>query len=457
LHRLRATETRDVYYKEPSFIGFGGIIVRKVERADRQRRAVIAMGILLACCRCVWALNPSLSINRYAHTAWTARESFFKGAINAIAQTPDGYLGTQFGLLRFDGLRSVPWQPPAGEHLPSSFIQSLLATRDGRLWIGTAKGLASWKNGKLTQYPELAGQGVLALLEDHGETVWAGVSATPIGRLCAIRRGSVQCFGQDGSLGREVKSLFEDRRGNLWAVAETGLWQWNPGPPKLYRLSSPAPEIHALIEGDNGALLVSTRGRIIQLVHVKAEAYPLPGAGPQFNPFHLLQDRDGGFWIGTRDRGLLHMHQGRTDLFAQSDGLSGDHINTLFEDREGNIWVVTVNGLDRFRDFAAATISVSQGLSNADAVSVLAARDGSVWIGTRDDLNRWNDGQSTIYRKGSSGLPDDGLQSLFQDDRGRIWAFTGQGLAYLKGATFVAVTTVRGGRVHFITGDKAVV
>ena len=92
---------------------------------------------------CASALNPSLDINQYAHTAWKIRDGFFKGAISSIAQTPDGYLwlGTEFGLLRFDGVRSVPWQPPAGEHLPSSYIRSLLAARDGRLWIGTVKGL----------------------------------------------------------------------------------------------------------------------------------------------------------------------------------------------------------------------------------------------------------------------------------------------------------------------------
>src|ERR1700734_1352476 len=84
--------------------------------------------ILLACCPCAFALNPSLDINQYAHTAWTIREGFFTGAINAITQTPDGYLwlGTEFGLLRFDGLQRVPWQPPAGEQLPSSNIRSLL-------------------------------------------------------------------------------------------------------------------------------------------------------------------------------------------------------------------------------------------------------------------------------------------------------------------------------------------
>src|SRR6202162_2040745 len=96
-----------------------------------ERRAGIGLGILLACCPCASALNPSLDTNQYAHTAWTVRDGFFKGAIQAIAQTPDGYLwlGTEFGLLRFDGVRSVPWAPPASEHLPSSDIRSLLGAR----------------------------------------------------------------------------------------------------------------------------------------------------------------------------------------------------------------------------------------------------------------------------------------------------------------------------------------
>src|SRR5271170_5059353 len=121
-----------------------GFIIGRMER-----RAGIAFGILLACCPCAVALNPSLDINQYAHTAWTIREGFFKGVIYAIAQTPDGYLwlGTEFGLLRFDGVRSVSWQPPTGGPLPSGRIRSLLAARDGTLWIGTEEGLASWKDG----------------------------------------------------------------------------------------------------------------------------------------------------------------------------------------------------------------------------------------------------------------------------------------------------------------------
>ena len=78
-------------------------------KAFRQTRVAIALGILLACCPCAFALAPSLDINQYAHTAWKVREGFSKGVISSIAQTPDGYLwlGTEFGLLRFDGVRSV--------------------------------------------------------------------------------------------------------------------------------------------------------------------------------------------------------------------------------------------------------------------------------------------------------------------------------------------------------------
>jgi len=435
----------------------------RVERAHKQRRpkacstrrrAVVGLGILLACCPCASALNPSLEINQYAHTAWTVREGFFKGIIFSIAQTPDGYLwlGTEFGLLRFDGIRSVPWQHPAGEGLPGTLIRSLLATRDGRLWIGTPEGLASLKDGKLTHYPELAGQAVGSLLEDREGTVWAGGYRVSAGSLCAIQSGRARCYGEDGSFGRDVRPLYEDRRGNLWVGGETGLWRWKPGPPERY----PMPDrVGTLIEGDNGALLIQMQSGIRRFVEGRAEAYRLPGDGRQFNPNKLLRDRIGGLWIGTPDRGLLHVHGGRTDMFARSDGLSGDFIYSLFEDREGNIWVATHDGLDRFREFAVPTISVKQGLSNAWVGSVLAARDGGVWLGTLDGLNRWHDGQISIYRKRSGGLPDDTVRSLFQDDHGRIWVSTGRGIAYFENGHFIPVSGVPEGTVHSIAGDSA--
>jgi len=258
---------------------------------------VVFAAFAMACCPCASALNAALDISQYAHNAWTVRAGFFQTAGHAIAQTPDGYLwlGTESGLLRFDGIQAVPWQAPSGANLPDGNIRSLLATRDGRLWIGTAKGLASWKYGKLTQYPELAEQGIVSLLEDREGTVWAGGTAYPSGgRLCAVHGGSAECYGEDGRFGDTVSRLYEDSRGNLWAGSGTGLWRWKPGPAKRY----PMPDTpRGLTEGDDNKLLIAMPGGIRQLVDGKAEPFPLPGASRQFKTMRMLRDRDGGLWI----------------------------------------------------------------------------------------------------------------------------------------------------------------
>src|SRR5271157_4085722 len=100
-----------------------------------QTRAGVWLSILLASSVRAFALDPSLDVSQYAHTAWKIREGFTKGTIFSMAQTPDGYLwlGTEFGLVRFDGVQAIPWQPPVGEQLPSNWINALLVARDGTL------------------------------------------------------------------------------------------------------------------------------------------------------------------------------------------------------------------------------------------------------------------------------------------------------------------------------------
>src|SRR5271166_64122 len=414
----------------------------------------------------VLALDPSLEVSQYAHTAWAARDGSFLGSIYAIAQTPDGYLwlASEFGLLRFDGVHAVHWHPPEGQQLPQK-PYSLLVTHDGTLWIGTYAGLASWNGAQLTRYPEVGEKFVTSLLEDREGTVWAGIlggsPGTPTGRLCAIRNGRAQCYGEDGAFGSFVWSLCEDRSGALWAGAESGLWRWKPGPPKRYPM--PGTRIDDMSTADDGRLLVGVRGAgLKQFTGDKLESYPIRDAANRnkllsdsdVDSNKLLRDRDGGLWIGTHELGLIHIHSGRTDIFTKSNGLSGNIICSLFEDREGNIWVATTGGLERFRDLTATTISAEQGLSSDHTSSVLAATDGSIWMASHDGLTEWKNGRTTIFRK-ANGLPDNATQSLFQDDSGRIWVSTGHGLAYLKDGRFVAVNALPGGKVHYIAGDKA--
>ena len=464
---------------------------RRLQRSRKRAYVAMFLGMLMQCGLCAFALNPTLDVNQYAHTAWRVSEGFSKGVIWSVAQTPDGYLwlGTDFGLLRFDGVRAAPWEPP--ERLPSSDVRVLRVGRDGRLWIGTVAGVASWKDGKLTLYPELNAHVVESLLEDHEGTIWVGGWASSEGRLCSIRANKTQCVGEDGRFGNAVTALCEDSRGNLWAGTMSGLWLWTSAPPKLYPMPYPAQRIHALMESDDGGMLVAKSSGITKLRNGNAETYPLP-VGPAFQPNRLMQDRDGGLWIGAAvDEGLVHIHHGVIDVFAPGDGLSGGSITSLFEDREGNVWVATVDGLDRFREFAVTNISVPQGLSSRGVSSVMVARDGSVWLGTSDGLNRLSNGQVTIYRNrrlqgvrpisgrngelvgktstqnGShyprgravreltdTGLPDNLVDSILEDHSGHIWVATRSGIAVRENDHFLPVRSIPYGTVFSIVEDR---
>src|SRR6266850_3421976 len=123
--------------------------------------------------RVTFALEATHSISQYGHTMWTLQEGALPGVPMDMAQTTDGYLwvGTVAGLVRFDGVRFVPFAPPKDEELLNSRVVSLRAARDGSLWIGTRADLEHWQNGHLIHYPDAHGT-IMSILEDPGGKIW---------------------------------------------------------------------------------------------------------------------------------------------------------------------------------------------------------------------------------------------------------------------------------------------
>src|SRR4030095_1360460 len=119
------------------------------------------------------AIDPYRRISQYGHSAWRMQDGLFNGSPNVITQTMDGYLwiGTQSGLVRFDGVRFVPGPTATGLPVPDTKITSLRSARDGSLWIGTPYGLSRLKNGELINYTT-APIGISTIIEDHTGTIW---------------------------------------------------------------------------------------------------------------------------------------------------------------------------------------------------------------------------------------------------------------------------------------------
>jgi streptogramin lyase len=172
-------------------------------------------------------------MTQYAHMAWRIQDGFFNGVPTAIAQTTDGYLwiGTQAGLLRFDGVRFVPWKPTNGKELSPSNIHALLGARDGSLWIGTDSGLSHLVDGKVIQYHDRPG-GVAEIMQRADGEIWFShfqLSETAWG-ICKVVGTQTQCHnGKNNGI-----PLVDDGSGSLWTGYGATLTRWKPGSSSTY-------------------------------------------------------------------------------------------------------------------------------------------------------------------------------------------------------------------------------
>ena len=401
-------------------------------------RVVARWGLVFLCATSVAnALDPNRKISQYGHTAWRIED----GAVapgGSIAQTTDGYLwlGTSGSLMRFDGVRFTRWQLPEGQRLPGRSVTYLLGTHDGSLWIGTTGGLSRLKDGQLKVYADSAKPtGISAIIEDHSGTVWAtryklGARDAP---LCSVAGEALRCFGKkDGIPVPFGLGLAADAEGNLWFGSKV-LCRWRPGTAAttyFAGISDKLPLGEGVIDvavapsGATAWASLDGTGPKLGVRYFSAGkwmSYVVPGFdGTRVWSHTLLLDRNGSLWVGTENEGIYRIHDGVADHYTMSDGLSGNSVGLFFEDREGNMWVLTEGGLDMFRNTAIISYTIHQGLSSANLRSVLALRDGSVWLANGDGVDVLRkESESTSFF--SRALPGYSVKAMLEDHNGAIW------------------------------------
>ena len=370
------------------------------------------------------ALDPQFHITQYRHTAWRVQEGAFDAAPNAIAQTTDGYLwiGTDSGLVRYDGVHFIPWKAPEGAR-DIGAVYSLLGSSDGTLWIGTARGLFSWKNNTLQEHLSARINGIL---EDPAHRIWATRSRAGAteGGLCEVAGENSRCFGADDKLRLSYAGpLAQDRSGNLWIGGSDQLVRWTDRSFDAFFRKELASfrglnSVNDIKAAEDGTVWVAIPVKgfgLFQIVGGVPRKQSIPNTNTE-QVDSLFFDRDRSLWMGTVNDGIYRLRGTETDRFRSEDGLSSNAINGFYQDREGNLWVATSKGLDCFRDNRVVTFSRSEGLGSDLASSVLAADNGDVWIGNRGSLDLWHAGAVT-----SHPIPGHRVTSLWQDSAKRLW------------------------------------
>jgi PAS domain S-box-containing protein len=420
----------------------------------------VLAGLLLAGVPCALALDPDIRISQYAHTAWRLRDGAFAGTPSAVTQTTDGYIwiGTVAGLLRFDGVRFVPFTSPVGHNLPNPAVFSVLGATDGSLWIGTASGLSQWKNGNLINFPETAGR-VNSIYEDRDGTIWIARSRTNAGGVCKVAATVATCYHPQDGVPPHAATLIKDNLGYLLIGTDTALVRWKPGSSTSYELpglkSKPdLSGISNLALAPDGLVWVGIyhAGHGLGLqewVNSSWRTFTTPVFdGSKFRVNSLRLDRHNTVWVATEGNGIYRIHDGGVDHFGAADGLSSDSVNDAFEDREGNLWLTTAEGIDCFRGLPVVNFSVREGLIGDNVASVLAAHDGTVWIANHRQLDSVRG--NVVSRSGLNKLPGNIVTSLFEDRTGRLWVGVDNGLFVYEHGRFTPVNRPDGGHVGIV-------
>ena len=401
--------------------------------------------LLLAACATAQALAPDRALSQLRHDRWTPEQGA-PAQIMSIAQTPDGFLwlGSRQGLYRFDGLRFERITRIAGKPIVDDDILKLFVDEDGSLWVGYISGGISRMGGPHPtnydyQREDVPRGSVIGIGRDAAGRLWA---ATPVA-IVYLDVATDTWKGAD-NMGVDPtwkpQRFFVDREKGVWVAfsngAESRVAHLAPA-AKRFEVVPQSIEQPFFDQAPDGTLWAADEWGVRPLAQTK----PLVGTAgatvswldPEFKAAGLRFDRDGTMWLATvdgiarvRDPSRLHapdnVHPAPApEYFGVAQGLTSEVVWTLFEDREGNLWTGTANGLDRFRANALAAIH----LPRRDQVfSVEADASGLVWVGNPDkgpirvvpDADQIA-GAGVEEVGGAAG----GVTALHRDGAGNLW------------------------------------
>jgi signal transduction histidine kinase/ligand-binding sensor domain-containing protein len=382
------------------------------------------------------ALEPSTPLASYARQAWGMENGLPQNTVQALVQTKDGFvwLGTEVGLVRFDGNSFQIFDRNSTPALPSGDIRCLLETKDGALWVGTSEGLARWKDGAVQQFTVADGlpsniirsvregsHGGVLVSTESGELGVQGSKIVPI--LHDMPQGPAVLY--EVTLADKTRLLVNKSE---IEVSQNGRNQrWTVG------TELPGTRIQTAFGDREGALWIGTNGGLSRWADGKVQRLPVTDPLSSASVLALMEDREGNIWVGTEADGLHILRDQRFRTRGAREGLSSDNTTTVVEDNAGTLWVGTggggLNAIAKDAPGAVKNYSVRNGLVSEVILSLASAPNGDLWVGTPDGLNRIHGSAIQSYTS-ADGLPDDFVRSLLVDADGSLWIGTRRGLTH---------------------------
>ncbi len=379
------------------------------------------------------SLDPEKKLTQYVYNSWSRQDGLPSDSIWAICQTADGYLwlGTYHGLVRFNGVKFKVFNRDNTPQLSHNRITALCAKKDGGLWIGTeSDGILLYDKGTFTKFDTQKGlpdNWVLSIMEDHNGDTWIGSAAG----LTLYRKGRFTPVNPGENV-ENIYVILEESPGITWFCAKgTGLFRHEAGVFKKYTIADglKGNDVRYLCSDGKGTLWIGSNFHgLCRLYNGKITPYREPGAAGTLPATALYTDRAGTVWLGT-GRGLARLKSNPAapgeytlEEFTGEDGLTDWRVRSIFEDREGNLWVGTYSGgLSRFKDGSITTMTVAEGLTQNFVWSVFEDSGGAVWVGgSKHGCSRISGGVISNYTT-HHGLPSNRVNCFAEDHEGTIW------------------------------------